>query len=938
MASYFTDSPTIGYDQGPKPMLSDHPVLGPLLQFALPMLGGVDSSGEPFLKLPSITPDTRTATERAFAPNVAAFTRAQRQMSQQMMSTVLTSFGVPHDIANSEIGKMFGQLLMGFTGGGPFTWQDPTYGELSKSVQQNSMRILASRGGFNPYEILDSEKSANIARDVSELYGATHRNIWGENGLKNMKYTYGLTESDIAPIAQAAFETHAQDETLARLRASSEAYTESNKNYSLLSGIGVRNTSEATQLYADLQTSLGSNNPDDIKNELKELKEALKQNAKDYKSAKDEEKENIKELRKGLEFRRDVLSSVLRTDGTINQEALVSAQKKLSETLGDVVNLGDTTDASLKEQRDKAGETYRADQKALEESLAEQTQPWIRAKSLAKTVFGNKAEDVLRTIYGEDLYKDTSQAEAAAIKSAELVAMEKTYGISARQLGNMWMSAANANGSAMGFSNAESAAGFGRFAAASGADSVLYSMQAALDKDIRNNPNMSGDEARRRAGEYAYGFSERYRYAESSEQFRLQTMLQHAKNTGALSEDQFNNLSERLTSGDRRTRETAIGEFFNVAFGGYELGAEIFNDQNRIKMMTAGMSREDSAAIQERLQREVTAEDSRDVKNAELARRRSNVMGTLNQAGLDGRKSQEAYTTGKRNALEAALRGSNASGTGEILSAADEVYRNAISNNIGENEARRRQLEYLERSVSSFIDNPEEANRILQAAEEGGVLGLEALSDKNGEAAGLGSKIQIAFRLGGLSQNETDQLASARMALRNGDVNEARRIYAGFQRTAGRRGALIDKEFARTQRTAQQTASQRSGNAELDKGGAATKSGMSFGAATVMGEPGSTQASGSISAVTKKVLDETDQKTWEQEVDNVWARINGTAKGTATVGLIENVDSNPEERKNSPAVQGAQHLQDMVKAVADGVTQWWNENKGELKSIFGFEL
>ena len=89
---------------------------------------------------------------------------------------------------------------------------------------------------------------------------------------------------------------------------------------------------------------------------------------------------------------------------------------------------------------------------------------------------------------------------------------------------------------------------------------------------------------------------------------------------------------------------------------------------------------------------------------------------------------------------------------------------------------------------------------------------------------------------------------------------------------------------------------------------------------------------------TKKVLDETDQKTWEQEVDNVWARINGTAKGTATVGLIENVDSNPEERKNSPAVQGAQHLQDMVKAVADGVTQWWNENKGELKSIFGFEL
>ena len=938
--AFFTDPPTIGYDQGPKPMLSDHPVLGPLLQLALPLLGGMDSRGVPFLKLPSFQPDTRTATERAFAPNVADFNLVQRQVSQQMMSNVLTSFGVPHEFANSDMGRMFGQVIMGATGGGPFTWQDHTYGSVSSMIQNNSMRILASRSGFDTSKILDRQNSFNTAKDVAELYSATHRNIWGDNGVKNLGYTYGLTEKDIAPIVQSAFETHSQDDNLRRIRRTSDAYAEQNRNYSLVAEVGAKNTAAATEIYTGLQKTLGIDNltaegnlrqgsvsqvQQGVKNELEALKKALEANTKATDEEKDEtKKRQLQEARKGMEFRYGVLSGVMSSDGTLNAEAVATAQRNLSDTVSGIGKLGDATVDQLRASRDAAAEEYGAARDTLRRSVAAQTQPWIRAKSLAKTVFGENADEVLRSIYGDDLYTDTTFADDAARKSAELVAMEKKYGISARQLGSVWKAAANSNGAAMGFSDAESSAGFGRYAAAASADSILFSTQAALDRDIQANPNMSGDEARRRAGEYAYGFSERYKYAESSEQFRLQTMLQHAKNTGALSNEQFNNLSSRLMSGDRKTRETAVSEFFNVAYGGYDQGAEIFNDQNRIKMMTAGMSYEDAAAIQDRLQQEATAEDTRDVKNAELSRRRANVMGTLNRAGLDGKKSQTAYTTGKREALERALRGSKASGASDILSAANDVYKKAIESNLGEDEARRRQLDYLERTVSSFVEDPEEANRILQAAEEGGVAGLERLSDENGEASGLGSRIQIAFRLGGLSQNEIDQLASARRALRNGDVQEAQRIYSGFRNSTGKRGELIEREFNRTQRSREQVEAQRKGSKALDNGGAATQSGMNFGAAAVMGAPGARKASKEISKVSEKVLNDTDQKAQEQEVDHVMTRLFGKVNGSG-VGLMENIDSDPEERKNSPAVKGVQELSE---AVYNGLKKWFGEDKG----------
>lgn len=212
----------LGNNPGPQPWQPPG-MLGAFTPFLLQLIGGSDSSGNPFLRMPTFEADVRTVQARMFAQNTVLASRQIRAMEEMAYRNSVNNL-----IGSGVVGRdsFIGQAA--FSAASPvmsmfMQSQDPTYGAMKQGVLGYSAQIMSKVTGGNTFA-----NPAQNAAAIGSLYSAMYNNTWGQDFTKKLGFTYGLTEGEMAPLLTRAAMTGAFSQEMtaaadAKLRHSDEA-------------------------------------------------------------------------------------------------------------------------------------------------------------------------------------------------------------------------------------------------------------------------------------------------------------------------------------------------------------------------------------------------------------------------------------------------------------------------------------------------------------------------------------------------------------------------------------------------------------------------------------------------------------------------------------------------------------------------------------------
>ncbi len=210
----------LGNNPGPQPWQPPG-MFGPFMPLLLQMIGGTDSQGNPFLKMPTFGADVRTVQERMFAQNTLMASRQIQAMEEMTYkSSINNLIGLGPNNGGIAANSFLAQAAV--SAGSPLMSmfmqsQDPTYGAMKQGLLGNSAQIMAMVTGGRTFA-----NPAQNAAAIGSLYSAMYNNTWGQDFSKKLGFTYGLTESEMMPLVSrvamtGAFNTDLNNVSAARL-------------------------------------------------------------------------------------------------------------------------------------------------------------------------------------------------------------------------------------------------------------------------------------------------------------------------------------------------------------------------------------------------------------------------------------------------------------------------------------------------------------------------------------------------------------------------------------------------------------------------------------------------------------------------------------------------------------------------------------------------
>ena len=719
MSDYAYNAPfSLGNDMGPQPW-SPGGALGTALQLILPLIGGTDSAGQPFLRMPVMSPDERTIPQRIFAENTRLLQQqmamAQKAAEAQTFSRLVSIVGGA-DTALGKVGLGAMQPILS----GLMRTQDSTAGALRQGIMQKAGMIMAGMTGGRPFDNPAANADA-LARISQAAWHAT----WGDTYSKQLSYTYGLTEKEMAPL-------------MSRMIASG-------------------------RFQGNIQAG----------QELREKKAKLQ----------------------------------AQLEGTQDEDA----RKDLERQIGDIDTQLSANQIGLENAVQKAG-------KSIHKVVASM-----------KALYGSAtaAAAALEQTYGRGIYGDGQDANLARERSRanQLITIAGKYGMDPTVLGASVMNTANMAGTALGYSAAEQAAGYGGGIGLNLGQVAVFSANQAAGGNTQLFQKLLP------------GYNQRMTNAARSNNMKVQTMLQYAKEKGLIGDAEFDRIAQALTSGEASTRSAAIRDLFEQAYGGYNEGLGIMRDANAMGLMTDSLSNEAQQEVTQRLADAVGNEGTTAKNKAAFNRRTAAARNALKQAGKTGVDINATSSQGAIQAMREALGADS-----DIVRGASSVEASARAeaDRMGLQGSRRDS--YINSKVQAYYEDaagvylsPEESSRVLEAGREGAAKALEAEAKKNSQGSDLGRKIDFALRRKGWSKEEIQKLRDARNALRSGNVQEAERLFNSFISSTGARGAAIQKHFAN------QRVNIGGSMDEVDRGRAGTAAGMGISESNTLGRGTATQ-------------------------------------------------------------------------------------------------
>ena len=210
---YFENPFTLG-QKSPPPSLSlfpDNPMLGMVASLVGRAIGGTDSSGVPFFRLPSFQPDTRSVLDRVLYNNSELTQKYLSQANQGLETENLGNLLETVGLGGLSGNRTFAEFVLPFVNEYMIKSQDPTYGSMLSGIYGAKNQMLPGTG-------IGSPTPEGDAGALAAIHGAMYKGTWGDNNINNLSFTYGLTEKDMAPLVQRAVASGVYSEEIGNSR------------------------------------------------------------------------------------------------------------------------------------------------------------------------------------------------------------------------------------------------------------------------------------------------------------------------------------------------------------------------------------------------------------------------------------------------------------------------------------------------------------------------------------------------------------------------------------------------------------------------------------------------------------------------------------------------------------------------------------------------
>lgn len=219
---YFDTPFTTGQASPPPPvsLFPNNPMLGAVTSLIGRAIGGTDSEGNPFFKLPSFQPDTRTTLERTLYGNNEVVQKYLANMNRSLGVQNLGNILQHTPLSGFAGNQTFSEFAMPFVNEFLMKSQDPTFGAMQSGIYGAHNQMFPGTG-------IGSNTPQGDAAALAGIYKSMYKNTWGEHNVNNTEFTYGLTEQQMAPLVQRAVASGAYREQIDKVRAAGqEEYTQ----------------------------------------------------------------------------------------------------------------------------------------------------------------------------------------------------------------------------------------------------------------------------------------------------------------------------------------------------------------------------------------------------------------------------------------------------------------------------------------------------------------------------------------------------------------------------------------------------------------------------------------------------------------------------------------------------------------------------------------
>ena len=640
-----------------------------------------------------------------------------------------------------------------------------------------------------------------------------------------------------------------------------------------------------------------------------------------------------------------------------NMAKLLSATEKLE----DAVELKNKGDKERNDQFDKAKasdadrakveaaekraekekkEAERVDSE-LQAKVKENQQNLNRTVSTMTAIYGS-AETAMRALdieYGPDVYKDKDLQNRARMAANRMVAAASEAGIHPEQLGRMRMRVANASGHAMGLSERELNAGWG------GAAAMGLGRSAAVDAVTAGYDPRTGKFDHKRYERLAPGVEDRYASAAGSQQARLQVMLQHAAQSGDISESDLEEYRSMLESGNDDLRRQGIRKMFEQMYGSYEEGMRIFSNNNTINLMRDELNDESTQAVDKSIRRQMANEDAADTnkQRARMVERRARQ--DLTVAGKSYMEVEKIAATGENEAYMRAINEAGFDGKG--LSEAVGLRRAQLESKyakLSEPEKSTKINQELNTYIKTYAQDlmpKEAADKVMSAGIAGRADALDLAAKSSSGALTLGKQIKRAeAAYSELDDAQRELVSTARKQLGEGKVADAEETFKKLRGSLGNTGLgqVLSKLSEETPRTVGLSKAQVTGET-----GKAIGAGVSESAAIAAGnESRTTEAVDEKGNKTGKTVAKQVEENIEEKAKRLETEVGDRAKAGsehAVEQIVETAEGgktplypllNPgakqEEIESSP-------LYKLLKEIEKLITEFKGSMEGAANSI-----
>ena len=223
---YF-DIPFTTGQASPPPSLSlfpNNPMLGAVASLIGRAIGGTDSEGNPFFKLPSFQPDTRTTLERTLYGNNEVVQKYLASMNRSLGIENLGNILQHTPLSGFAGNQTFSEFAMPFVNEFLMKSQDQTFGAMQSGIYGAHNQMFPGTG-------IGSNTPQGDAAALAGIYKSMYKNTWGDHNINNTAFTYGLTEQQMAPLVQRAVASGAYREQIDKVRSAGQEEYKQNQAY-----------------------------------------------------------------------------------------------------------------------------------------------------------------------------------------------------------------------------------------------------------------------------------------------------------------------------------------------------------------------------------------------------------------------------------------------------------------------------------------------------------------------------------------------------------------------------------------------------------------------------------------------------------------------------------------------------------------------------------